>query len=130
MALTKISNDVISLSFTVTDVSSTVASNATGSYTIPSGAIWVIGTAFSAQSSTGSRIAVNVKNSAGTILYTYGLTGDNENNGTSGNGVGMSARSGWIVSIPSDAAGGTLEFFRQAGSNATYNVTVNQVVTI
>jgi uncharacterized repeat protein (TIGR01451 family) len=130
MALSKISNDVIALSFTVTNVGTTVATNATGSYTIPSGAVWVLGTAFSSQSSTGSRIAVNVKNSGGTTLYTYALSGDNENNGTSGNGVGMSARSGWIVSIPSEAAGGTLEFFRQAGSNATYNVTVNQVVTI
>lgn len=130
MALTKISNDVIALSFTVTHVGTTVASGATGSYTIPSGAIWVIGTAYDGLTNPGTRIGVNIKNSAGAILNTYSLTGGNEGNGTAGNGVNMSVRSGWMISIAADAAGGTLEFFRQAGTNTNYNVTVNQVVTI
>lgn len=129
MSLTKATKDVTALSFTVTHVGTTVASGATGSYTIPSGAIWVIGNSFHALPS-GSRIAVNIKNSGGTTLYTYTLNGGNEGSGTTGNGVNVSSRAGFLISIPSEAAGGTLEFFRQSGSSTNYNVTINQVVTI
>lgn len=129
MALSKISNDVIALSFTVTHVGTTVATGATASYTIPSGAVWVIGNSFHALSS-GSRIGVNIKNSAGTTLFTYSLNGGNEGSGTTGNGVNVSHRGGFLISIPAEAAGGTLEFLRQSGGSTNWNVTINQVVTI
>jgi hypothetical protein len=128
LAFTKISNDVISLAFTVTHVGTTVASGATGSYTIPAGAVWVIENSFHNLSS-GSRIAVNIKNSSGTTLHTYTLNGGNELSGTTGNGVNVSHRGGFLISIPSTAAGGTLEFFRQSGGSTNYIVTVNQIVT-
>ena len=75
----------------------------------------------------GSRISVNIKNSSGTTLFTYALTGGNENAGGDG-GSGMSTRSGWMVPIPSAAAGGTLEFQRTSGSNS-FTITINQVIT-
>lgn len=116
-------------SFGVTNVGTTVASGATGSYTIPTNALMVMGTNYSSMSgNSGSQISVNIKNSSGTTLYTYVLTGGNENNGGDG-GSGMSSRSAWTVAIPSTAAGGSLEFFRSGGSNSSWTVTVNQVLT-
>jgi hypothetical protein len=112
----------------VVTVNTTVASNATGSYTIPANSIMVTGTSFASMgSNSGSQISVRIKNSGGTILSTHILTGGNELNGGDA-GSGMSSRSAWSVAIPSTAIGGTLEFFRSAGSNSTYSVTVNQVV--
>ena len=88
----------------------------------------VMGTNWSSMGgNTGSAISVRIKNSGGTVLYTYLLTGGNELNGGDG-GSGMSSRSAWTVAIPAAAAGGSLEFFRSAGSNGNYSVTVNQYV--
>jgi hypothetical protein len=78
-------------------------------------------------SNAGSKISVNVKNSGGTTLFTYELTGGNELNGGDG-GSGMTTRSAWTVAIPATAAGGSLEFFKSSGSSGSYTVTVNQVV--
>lgn len=98
------------------------------SYTIPANAIMVVGTGFHNMSSNnGSRISVNIKNSSGTTLFTYSLTGGNEVPGGDG-GSGMSTRSGWMVPIPSTAAGGTLEFQRTSGSGS-FTITINQVIT-
>ena len=112
----------------VATVGTTVASNATGSYTIPANAIMAMGTNLhSMGSNSGSRVSVNVKNSSGTTLFTYDLTGGNEFNGGDG-GSGLFVRSAWSVAIPAAAAGGTLEFFRSGGSNNSWSVTVNQVI--
>jgi hypothetical protein len=112
----------------VQTVGTTVASNATGSYTIPANAIMVMGTTLHYMgSNAGSKISVNVKNSGGTTLFTYELTGGNELNGGDG-GSGMTTRSAWTVAIPATAAGGSLEFFKSSGSSGSYTVTVNQVV--
>lgn len=99
----------------------------TNSYSIPSNAVLVLGTCYHYMgSNAGSAMSVNIKNSSGSTLYTYVLTGGNENNGGDG-GSGMSTRSAWSVAIPSAAQGGTLEFFQSSGSNGFTN-TVNQVV--
>ena len=103
-----------------------VDSSAT-TYTIPANAIMVLGTAISYMGGNqGSRVAVYIKNSGGTTLYTYNLTGGNEDNGTDG-GSGMQSRSAWSVAIPSSAIGGTLEFFRAAGSGG-WSININQAV--
>jgi hypothetical protein len=110
----------------VTNVGTTFS--ATTSYTIPANAIMVTGTGWHYMGgNAGSRISVNVKNSAGTTLFTYDLTGGNENNGADG-GSGLSTRSSWIVTIPSAAAGGTLEFYRSSGSQS-WTYIINQVIT-
>jgi hypothetical protein len=115
-------------SWNVQNVNTVVASGATGSYSIPSNCIMVMGTNYhSMGSNVGSRVSVNIKNSSGTTLFTYALTGGNENNGTDG-GSGMSTRSAWTVPIPAAAAGGSLQFFRSSGSSNSWNVTVNQYV--
>jgi len=99
----------------------------TNSYSIPANAILVLGTCYHYMgSNNGSRMSVNIKNSGGSTLYTYELTGGNENAGGDG-GSGMSSRSAWSVAIPAAAQGGTLEFFQSSGSNGFSN-TVNQVV--
>jgi hypothetical protein len=74
----------------------------------------------------GSSLGVRIKNSGGTTLFTYTLTGGNESNGGDG-GSGMTSRSAWSVAVPSAAIGGTLEFFRASGS-ASISLIINQVV--
>ena len=129
MALTKASKDVLNFSLTTTNVNTAVASSAAGSYTIPANAILVMGTTYHYMGgNSGSRISVDIRNSAGTTLFTYSLTGGNEGNGGDG-GSGMSSRAAWTVAIPAAAQGGTLYFYRTSGSNSSYTVTVNQVVT-
>jgi hypothetical protein len=89
--------------------------------------IMVLGTAYhSMGSNAGSALGIRIKNSAGTLLYTYTLTGGNEDNGTDG-GSGMSTRSAFSVAIPTSASGGTIEFFRVTGSNSI-QLTVNQFI--
>jgi hypothetical protein len=111
----------------VTNVGTNI-STTPSSYTIPANAIMVVGTGYHPMgSNNGSRISVNIKNSSGTTLFTYNLTGGNEVPGGDG-GSGMSTRSGWMVPIPSAAAGGTLEFFRSSGG-LSFVVTINQVIT-
>ena len=106
--------------------SSTITSGVT-SYSITSNTIMVLGTALSYMGSNqGSSLGVRIKNSGGTTLFTYTLTGGNEDNGGDG-GSGMSSRSAWSVAVPSAAIGGTLEFFRASGSAAVYLI-INQVV--
>ena len=106
--------------------SSTITSGTT-SYSITSNTIMVLGTALSYMGSNqGSSLGVRIKNSGGTTLFTYTLTGGNEDNGGDG-GSGMSSRSAWSVAVPSAAIGGTLEFFRASGSAAVYLI-INQVV--
>jgi hypothetical protein len=108
------------------DSSSSISSGTT-SYSITANTIMVLGTAYhSMGSNVGSSLGVRIKNSGGTTLFTYTLTGGNENNGTDG-GSGMSSRSAWSVAIPSAAIGGTLEFYRVSGS-ASISLTINQVV--
>jgi hypothetical protein len=115
-----------SFPWVVTNVNTTFS--ITTAYTIPANTIMVVGTGLHYMgSNAGSRISVNIKNSAGTTLFTYNLTGGNENNGGDG-GSGMTTRSGWMVPIPSTAAGGTLEFFRTSGSGG-WDYTINQIVT-
>jgi hypothetical protein len=129
MALTKASKDVLNFSLTTTNVNTVVANGAAGSYTIPANTILVMGTTYHYMGgNSGSRISVEIRNSAGTALFTYILTGGNENNGGDG-GSGLSTRSAWSVAIPAAAQGGTLYFSRTSGSNSSYTVTVNQVVT-
>jgi hypothetical protein len=112
----------------VQTVGTTVASGVTGSWTIPANAIMAMGTNYHSMSgNSGNRVSVNIKNAAGTTLFTYDLTGGNENNGGDG-GSGMSTRSAWSIAIPAAAIGGTLEFYRSVGSNGSWSVTVNQVV--
>ena len=106
--------------------SSTITSGVT-SYSITSNTIMVLGTAYSYMgSNSGASLGVRIKNSGGSTLFTYTLTGANENNGGDG-GSGMSSRSAWSVAVPSAAIGGTLEFFRASGS-ASVELTINQVV--
>lgn len=129
MALTKVSKDVLNFSLTTTNVNTAVASGAAGSYTIPANAVLVMGTSYHYMGgNNGSRISVDVRNSSGTTLFTYNLTGGNEVPGGDG-GSGMSTRSAWTVAIPAEAQGGTLYFYRTSGGSASYTVTVNQVVT-
>ena len=115
-------------SWVVSDVSSSSSiSGGTTSYSITSNTIMVLGTAYSYMgSNSGASLGVRIKNSGGTTLFTYTLTGANEGNGGDG-GSGMSARSAWSVAVPSAAIGGTLEFFRVSGS-ASVELTINQVV--
>ena len=106
--------------------SSSITSGVT-SYSITSNTIMVLGTAYSYMGGgAGASLGVRIKDSGGSTLFTYTLTGANENNGGDG-GSGMSARSAWSVAVPSAAIGGTLEFFRVSGS-ASVELTINQVV--
>ena len=106
--------------------SSSITSGVT-SYSITSNTIMVLGTSYSyTGGNSGASLGVRIKNSGGTTLFTYTLTGANENNGGDG-GSGMSSRSAWSVAVPSAAIGGTLEFFRVSGS-ASVELTINQVV--
>jgi hypothetical protein len=106
--------------------SSSITSGVT-SYSITSNTIMVLGTAYHPMgSNAGSSLGVRIKNSGGTTLFTYTLTGGNENNGGDG-GSGMSSRSAWSVAVPSAAIGGTLEFFRASGSQSV-ELIINQVV--
>ena len=106
--------------------SSSITSGVT-SYSITSNTIMVLGTAYSYMGgNSGASLGVRIKDSGGSTLFTYTLTGANENNGGDG-GSGMSARSAWSVAVPSAAIGGTLEFFRVSGS-ASVELTINQVV--
>ena len=115
-------------SWVVSDVSSSSSiSGGTTSYSITSNTIMVLGTSYSyTGGSSGASLGVRIKNSGGSTLFTYTLTGANENNGGDG-GSGMSARSAWSVAVPSAAIGGTLEFFRVSGS-ASIDLIINQVV--
>jgi hypothetical protein len=115
-------------SWVVSDVSSSSSiSGGTTSYSITSNTIMVLGTSYSyTGGNSGASLGVRIKNSGGTTLFTYTLTGANENNGGDG-GSGMSSRSAWSVAVPSAAIGGTLEFFRASGS-ASVELTINQVV--
>ena len=115
-------------SWVVSDVSSSSSiSGGTTSYSITSNTIMVLGTAYSYMgSNSGSSLGVRIKNSGGTTLFTYTLTGGNEGNGGDG-GSGMSSRSAWSVAVPSAAIGGTLEFFRVSGSGSI-DLIINQVV--
>jgi hypothetical protein len=115
-------------SWVVSDVSSSSSiSGGTTSYSITSNTIMVLGTSYSyTGGNSGASLGVRIKNSGGTTLFTYTLTGANENNGGDG-GSGMSSRSAWSVAVPSAAIGGTLEFFRVSGS-ASVELTINQVV--
>lgn len=115
-------------SWVVSNVSSSSAiTSGVTSYSITSNTIMVLGTALSYMgSNSGSSLGVRIKNSGGTTLFTYTLTGGNEDNGGDG-GSGMSSRSAWSVAVPSAAIGGTLEFFRASGSAAVYLI-INQVV--
>lgn len=129
MALTKASKDVLNFSLTTTNVNTVVANAAAGTYTIPSNTILVMGTSYHYMGgNNGSRISVDIRNSSGTTLFTYNLTGGNEVPGGDG-GSGMSTRSTWTVAIPAAAAGGTLYFYRTSGGSSSYTVTVNQIVT-
>lgn len=106
--------------------SSSITSGVT-SYSITSNTIMVLGTAYHYMgSNSGSSLGVRIKNSGGTTLFTYTLTGGNEGNGGDG-GSGMSSRSAWSVAVPSAAIGGTLEFFRASGSGSV-ELIINQVV--
>lgn len=106
--------------------SSSITSGVT-SYSITSNTIMVLGTAYVyTGGNQGASLGVRIKNSGGTTLFTYTLTGGNEGNGGDG-GSGMSSRSAWTVAVPSAAIGGTLEFFRASGS-ASVELTINQVV--
>ena len=106
--------------------SSSITSGVT-SYSITSNTIMVLGTAYHYMgSNVGSSLGVRIKNSGGSTLFTYTLTGGNEGNGGDG-GSAMSSRSSWSVAIPSAAIGGTLEFFRASGSQSV-ELTINQVV--
>ena len=110
------------------NVNTVVANGTTGSYSIPANCIMVMGSNLHYMGgNTGSRVNVQIKNSAGTVLYDYPLTGGNESNGGDG-GSGMSTRSAWTVAIPSAAAGGTLTFYRTSGTNNSWSVQVNQYV--
>ena len=107
--------------------SSSTISSGTTSYTITTNTLMVLGTAFHGMGgNSGSSLGVRIKNSGGSTLFTYTLTGGNENNGGDG-GSGMSSRSAWSVAVPLAAIGGTLEFFRASGSNSI-NLIINQVV--
>lgn len=109
----------------VANVGTAIASGS--SYTIPTNAILVLGTAFFSMSgNAGGRMSVQIKNSSGTVLFDYILCGGNESNGTDG-GSGMSTRSAWSVAIPSTAAGGSLYFYNSSGANS-FSGTINQVV--
>jgi hypothetical protein len=114
--------------FNVQNVGTLVANGTTGSYTLPANCIMVMGSNLhSMGSNLGSRVSVQIKNSAGTVLFDYPLTGGNETNGGDG-GSGMFVRSAWSVGIPAAAAGGSLTFYRSSGSNNSWNVQVNQYV--
>jgi len=115
-------------SWNVSNVSSTsTISSGTTSYSITSNTIMVLGTAYHPMgSNSGTALGVRIKNSSGTTLFTYTLTGGNENNGGDA-GSGMSSRGAWSVAIPSAAIGGTLEFYRASGSSSL-TLTINQVV--
>jgi hypothetical protein len=113
-------------------VVSTVASSSsitsgTTSYSIAANTLMVLGTAYHPMGgNAGSSLGVRIKDSGGSTLFTYTLTGGNENNGGDG-GSGMSSRSAWSVAVPSAAIGGTLEFFRASGSQSV-ELIINQVV--
>jgi hypothetical protein len=112
--------------WTVTNVNSTSSIAAgTTTYTLPTGAMLVTGTAYHPNGS--SRLEVNIKNSGGTTLFSYYLTGYNENSGGAAS-TNLSNRSDFTVAIPAAAQGGTLDFFRGTGS-ATITLTINQVIT-
>ena len=97
------------------------------SYSITANTIMVLGTAVHYMGSNiGSALGVRIKNSGGTTLFTYTLTGGNEFNGGDG-GSGMTSRGAWSVGIPSAAIGGTLEFFRISGASS-FDLTINQVI--
>jgi len=115
-------------SWLVSNVSSSSSiTSGTTSYSIASNTIMVLGTAYHYMGgSSGSSLGVRIKDSGGTTLFTYTLTGGNEGNGGDG-GSGMSSRSAWSVAVPSAAIGGTLEFFRASGSGSV-ELTINQVV--
>ena len=96
-------------------------------YPISANTIMVLGTALHYMGSNiGTALGVRIRNSGGGVLFTYNLTGGNENNGGDG-GSGMSTRGAWSVAIPSAAIGGSLEFFRSAGASSL-DLTINQVV--
>lgn len=117
--------------WTVTDVNSTsTITTVATTYTIPAKSMLVTGTGFHPMGgSSGSCLGVNIKNSGGTTLFTYELTGGNENNGTNGaGGANLSARGDWVVAIPAAAQGGTLDFFRVRGNNSL-TLIINQVIT-
>jgi hypothetical protein len=102
-------------------------SSETTSYSIPTNTILVLGTAYHYMGSNqGSAMSVTIKNSSGSTLNTYVLTGGNEQNGGDG-GSGLSSRSAYTIAIPSTAWGGTLEFSRTSGSGS-WNNTINQIV--
>ena len=108
------------------DSSSSISSGTT-SYSITANTIMVLGTARHYMGSNiGTALGVRIKNSGGSTLFTYNLTGGNELNGGDG-GSGMTTRSAWSVAIPSAAIGGSLEFFRSSGSSSL-DLTINQVV--
>lgn len=120
---------IVPFAWNTANVNTVVANGTTGSYTIPANCIMVMGSNLhSMGGNTGSRVNVQIKNSAGTVLYDYPLTGGNEFNGGDG-GSGMFVRSAWSVSIPAAAAGGTLTFYRSSGSNNSWSVQVNQYVS-
>lgn len=112
----------------VGDVGSTTSiTTSFTAYSITANTLMVLGTAFHATgSSKGSSLGVRIKNSAGTTLFTYTLTGGNELNGVDA-GSGMSTRGCWSVATPAESIGGTLEFFRVSGGNPI-SLTINQVV--
>jgi len=115
-------------SWNVSDVSSSSSiSSGFTSYSITANTIMVLGTAYHYMgSNSGSSLGVRIKNSGGTTLSTYTLTGGNENNGGDG-GSALSSRSAWSVAVPSAAIGGTLEFFKVSGGSSI-DLTINQVV--
>jgi hypothetical protein len=112
----------------ISDVSSSSSiSSGTTVYNIDANTVMVLGTAYHSMSgNSGSSLGVRIKNSGGTTLFTYTLTGGNENNGGDG-GSGMSSRSSWTVAVPSTAIGGTLEFYRVSGSSSI-SLIINQVI--
>jgi hypothetical protein len=117
-----------SVAWVVSDVSSSsTITTGTTSYSIASNTLMVLGTAYHIMGANlGSSLGVRIKNSGGTTLSTYTLTGGNEINGNDG-GSNMTSRSAWSVAVPSAAIGGTLEFFRASGS-AQISLIINQVV--
>ena len=112
--------------WTVTTIASTSSiSSGTTTYTLPSGAMLVTGTGY--HPSGSSRLDVNIKNSGGATLFTYYLTGYNENSGGQAS-TSLSSRGDFAVAIPASAQGGTLDFFKGTGGS-TITLTINQVIT-